>query len=297
MEEDLEFGDVDELFKTAPKLKDECVIQENLETFIHKICELTPQLVCITSGGTSVPLERNCVRFLQNFSSGNRGAVSTEYFLQAGYAVIFLYKRNSIQPYSRRVLECFKPNDSSSVQDRIELIKCAVQLHHEAIIQGKLLEVSYETIIEYLQLLCLIARSMNCLEKRAMFYLAAAVADFYVPWDVMDVHKIQSGAGPITIQLALVPKMIKALRKQWAPSAFCVSFKLETDPTILVKKAKDALHKYNVHAVVANELTTRDEMVIVVTNEGDKTIKKDLDVEMKLVQFLKEKHREFIEGK
>ncbi|KAI5075733.1 hypothetical protein GOP47_0009809 [Adiantum capillus-veneris] len=297
MEADFQFGDVEELFRSAPTLKDEFVIRENLEKFIHRNCELGRRLVCITSGGTSAPLERNCVRFLHNFSSGNRGAVSTEYFLQAGYAVIFLYKRNSSQPYCRRIVECFKPDHSSSVQDRIELMECAVQSYHESVVQGKLLEVSYETIFQYLQLLRLIARNMNCLEKNAMFYLAAAVADFYVPWEAMDEHKIQSREGPLTIQLALVPKMIKVLRKQWAPSAFCVSFKLETDSTILMKKAKEALHKYNVHAVVANELTTRNEKVIVVTNEGEKTIEKDLDVEMPLVQFLKERHREFIECK
>lgn len=36
------------------------------------------RMVCITSGGTTVPLERKCVRFIDNFSSGHRGAASTE---------------------------------------------------------------------------------------------------------------------------------------------------------------------------------------------------------------------------
>jgi phosphopantothenate-cysteine ligase len=39
-------------------------------------------VVCVTSGGTTVPLERNCVRFIDNFSAGTRGALSTEQFLQ-----------------------------------------------------------------------------------------------------------------------------------------------------------------------------------------------------------------------
>ena len=30
-----------------------------------------------------MPLERNCVRFVDNFSGGTRGALSTEQFLQA----------------------------------------------------------------------------------------------------------------------------------------------------------------------------------------------------------------------
>ena len=35
-------------------------------------------IVLITSGGTTVPLELNTVRFIDNFSSGERGAVSAE---------------------------------------------------------------------------------------------------------------------------------------------------------------------------------------------------------------------------
>ena len=56
-------------------------------------------LVVITSGGTTVPLERNCVRFIDNFSKGTRGALSAEQFLQAGYAVIFLSRHGSAQPF------------------------------------------------------------------------------------------------------------------------------------------------------------------------------------------------------
>lgn len=39
-------------------------------------------LVVVTSGGTIVPLEKRCVRFIDNFSGGTRGALSTEYFLE-----------------------------------------------------------------------------------------------------------------------------------------------------------------------------------------------------------------------
>ena len=36
------------------------------------------RIVCVTSGGTTVPLEQRCVRYIDNFSSGHRGAASTE---------------------------------------------------------------------------------------------------------------------------------------------------------------------------------------------------------------------------
>lgn len=39
-------------------------------------------IVCVTSGGTTVPLERHCVRFIDNFSGGTRGALSAENFLE-----------------------------------------------------------------------------------------------------------------------------------------------------------------------------------------------------------------------
>jgi phosphopantothenate-cysteine ligase len=53
----------------------------------------------VTSGGTSVPLEKNTVRSIENFSTGRRGALSAESFLREGFYVIFLYRKNSIQPF------------------------------------------------------------------------------------------------------------------------------------------------------------------------------------------------------
>lgn len=36
------------------------------------------ELAFITSGGTKVPLEKNCVRFIDNFSTGTRGSLLCE---------------------------------------------------------------------------------------------------------------------------------------------------------------------------------------------------------------------------
>jgi phosphopantothenate-cysteine ligase len=58
----------------------------NVQNFIKRHTSptgvLTRRVACVTSGGTTVPLERNCVRFIDNFSAGTRGAMSTEQFLQ-----------------------------------------------------------------------------------------------------------------------------------------------------------------------------------------------------------------------
>lgn len=116
------------------------------------------------------------------------------------------------------------------------------------------------------------------------------------------------------MRLSQVPKMLSVLRNQWAPLAFCISFKvsfarrffiswkgdnilyytavcfmqpnnslsnclqnkwqLETDSDILVQKADMALNKYKMNIVVANLLATYKEEVIIVTNDERNTIRR-----------------------
>ncbi len=40
-------------------------------------------------------------RSIENFSTGRRGALMTEYFLTAGFAVVLLAREGSILPFSR----------------------------------------------------------------------------------------------------------------------------------------------------------------------------------------------------
>lgn len=58
-------------------------------------------LLFLQSGGTTVPLEHNTVRFVDNFSAGTRGAASAEYFLEHGYTVIFMHRLKSLEPFTR----------------------------------------------------------------------------------------------------------------------------------------------------------------------------------------------------
>jgi phosphopantothenate-cysteine ligase len=46
-------------------------------------------------------LEKYTKEARENFSAGTRGVTSAEYFLESGYAVIFLHRQFSLQPYSR----------------------------------------------------------------------------------------------------------------------------------------------------------------------------------------------------
>ncbi|KAE8653884.1 Phosphopantothenate--cysteine ligase 1 [Hibiscus syriacus] len=303
--------EIESFFESAPPLKDSAKITDKLNQFIQ--CDSPSsegkkrRVVCVTSGGTTVPLEQRCVRYIDNFSSGHRGAASTEYFIKAEYKVIFLYRRGTCQPYCSSLpedpfLECFEVADDSDFQVRqshSEAVKGAIRNHHAAVAGGLLLKLPFTTIFEYLQMLRIIASSMRSLERHAMFYLAAAVSDFYVPWKSMAEHKIQSASGPLDMRLMQVPKMLSVLRTDWTPMAFCISFKLETDTKILLEKAIMALKKYKMHSVVANELLTRKEEVTVVTENRNISVRRDKtrpgsEVEDPLVELLVSRHSTYI---
>ncbi|XP_065847234.1 phosphopantothenate--cysteine ligase 1-like isoform X2 [Euphorbia lathyris] len=307
-------AEIRSFFDSAPPLRDSESIGDKLRGFIE-LNSAAPangnarRIVCVTSGGTTVPLEQRCVRYIDNFSSGHRGAASTEYFIKAGYAVIFLNRRGTCQPYCRSLpedplLQCFESTDDFNIQVRdscSEAVKKAINSHHAAVEGGRLLKLPFTTIFEYLQMLQLIATAMRDLERRTMFYLAAAVSDFYVPWKDMAEHKIQSASGPLDMRLVQVPKMLLVLRKEWAPTAFCISFKLETDSKILLEKADMALKKYKMHMVIANELLTRKEEVTVVTTDQKIPVRRDKtdpssDVEKPLIELLVERHSTYIKG-
>ncbi|KAF5199266.1 Phosphopantothenate--cysteine ligase [Thalictrum thalictroides] len=87
--------DITSFFRSAPPLKDDHNVSQKIHNFIEQNFSSSGnrRIVCVTSGGTTVPLEQRCVRYIDNFSSGHRGAASTEYFIKAGYAVIFLHRR------------------------------------------------------------------------------------------------------------------------------------------------------------------------------------------------------------
>ncbi|XP_019396915.1 PREDICTED: phosphopantothenate--cysteine ligase isoform X2 [Crocodylus porosus] len=136
----------------------------------------------------------------------------------------------------------------------------------------------------------------------AMFYLAAAVSDFYVPASEMPEHKIQSSEGPLQITMKMVPKMLSPLVKEWAPEAFVISFKLETDPDILIDKSLKALEKYRHQVVIANILESRRTSVIVVTKDSqtklslsDEEVAQGVEIEEKIVNHLQAQHTAFIE--
>ncbi|KAF4553204.1 Phosphopantothenate--cysteine ligase CAB2-like protein [Elsinoe fawcettii] len=300
------------------------------------------RVVLLTSGGTTVPLETNMVRFVDNFSAGTRGATSAEWFLRQGYAVIFLHREWSLLPFARHYshsssnclldyLDLLSPGaDGEGAAESKEGVKVkssfAVKMaqvlrqYQTAKESNMLLLLPFTTVNDYLWSLRAIAQLMTPLGERALFYLAAAVSDFFIPRGKMVEHKIQSGEefqkpgsararadlareagkvdgegnggrgvespGPgqgdshldgeeevaatisgkkLIINLDPVPKFLHQLVDDWSPRGMIISFKLETDPGILVTKAKWALRKYGHHLVVGNLLSTRKWEVVFVS--------------------------------
>ncbi|KAL7207414.1 hypothetical protein ACSBR1_029381 [Camellia fascicularis] len=235
--------EIKSFFDSAPPLKDGPRIRG----------EGTGRVVCVASGGTTVPLDERCVHYIDNFSSDEfYHQLQSSRECRASYAGV----PASLFVDLFRKIHC------------LNVLRSARSLIFKAVEGGLLLKLPFTSIFDYLQILQLIAMSMRNLETHTMFYLATAASDFYVPWNSMVEHKLQSGSGPLDMQLVQVPKTFSVLRNDWAPMAFFISFKLETDSNILLQKADMALKKYKMHVVVANKLSTRKEKVIVVTSSG-----------------------------
>jgi len=78
----------------------------------------------------------------------------------------------------------------------------------------------------------------------------------------------------LIVDLDPVPKFLKNLVDGWAPEGMIVSFKLETDPEILVHKAQYSLDRYQHHLVIGNLLATRKwEVVFVAPGQKDQWIR------------------------
>ncbi|CAJ0597428.1 unnamed protein product [Cylicocyclus nassatus] len=255
----------------------------------------------VTSGGTKVNLEKNCVRFIDNFSQGTRGAASTEYFLKAGYAVIFLHRDETLKPFSRlfpRVFNSLKVEDGKVVCDLPGIKEAVEQLTKY---KEHLLYVPFSTLESYFYYLEEISRQLVPLQSKALLYLAAAVSDFYIEEEKMPTHKIQSSGGELNLRLSLAPKAIDQIVNKIIPDAYVVSFKLETDESILISKARAALEKYGHELVIGNILQTRKVHVVLVeaqhTEDIDLTkeqVSSGVEIEQEIIAKLKERHRAYM---
>ncbi|KAK3782990.1 hypothetical protein RRG08_058049 [Elysia crispata] len=255
--------------------------KQQLEDFSTRHFQQKNRIVLITSGGTTVPLESRTVRFIDNFSIGRRGATSAEYFLKQGYAVLYLYRHRSLQPFHHRldknILDVLTVNRNNGATINVqapfvESLAPVVQQYHLYHDSGMLCQVDFTTLDEYLLLLRAACEALRHFDKSALVYLAAAVSDFYIPAAQLPEHKIQSSNGKLQLSLEMTPKLLKPLVKDWVPNAFTVSFKLETDPEIMIAKAKGALETYKHQMVIANLLHTRRKEVVMISSDLEERV-------------------------
>ncbi len=257
-----------------------------------------------------VKLEQNTVRFLDNFSAGTRGAASAEYLLKTDkYAVIFLHRHRSLEPFERRFKQMSILDIVNIVGSNIELNEQFKQeyssvLHDHQAKLDLLLKIDFQTVSDYLTLLKYICTRLSVLNKKALVYLAAAVSDFYLPKDEIPLHKIQSIIGSLNINLKQVPKLLGLLASDWCKNAFIVSFKLETDSSMLYTKCKSSLLKYKHNLVIGNILNERKTSVYVLKNDEidvfheirlsqDKLDSGD-EIESHIIKYLVHLHDKFI---
>lgn len=285
--------------------------QDECQRFIHLQNQAGKRIVLITSGGTTVPLEKSNVRFIDNFSAGTRGATSAEYFLEQGYGVIFMHRQFSLQPFARclaqsstSLLDYLHTNADGVVEvNRMYQDEIAKTMRRFEKVKSErtLFKVHFTTIDEYLFLLHRFAVLLKPYSSSVLFYLAAAVSDFIVPPQKLPEHKIQSSNSTLELTLAKAPKVLQALiENQWAPQAFICSFKLETDPDLLIPKAKAALKNYGHQCVVANILARRAYEVVLVTEADEEWLTLSaheagkVEIEKELVVRIVEKHSAWI---
>ncbi|TNV76618.1 hypothetical protein FGO68_gene61 [Halteria grandinella] len=277
---------------------------EKLSAFLLQ--DPSKSLAFVTSGGTSVPLEKNTVRSIENFSTGRRGALSAEYFMKAGYRVVFLMRRGSLMPVKCRT-------DLNQLFDQTSLGGNG-QLQNETLfkliedyqrVKDQIFVLEYTSLTDYLELLEQISRHINSLQIASLTFLAAAVSDFYLPLEDMAEHKIQSrDFETLDISLKPSPKLLGKIKSEWNPSTLCISFKLETDLDLVEKKALSAISSYGVDLVVANQLQTHRWKVIVYKNQKEgKWSKKGIeidqqerkvDIEEQLIKYIDEQYLDFI---
>ncbi|WFD36364.1 phosphopantothenate--cysteine ligase (ATP) [Malassezia cuniculi] len=258
---------------------------ENLESQVDAVTRFVARhkaenrrVVLVTSGGTTAPLERNVL---------------------APFTRLYSHTTN---PFFE-LLEEPARGDGKTIRvadAHAEKLLAVLHSFHAARASETLLNINFVSVIEYLFLLRGVATAMRPLGAHAMFYLAAAVSDFFIPITDIPEHKIQSDGGSLNIHMDQVPKVLGILVREWAPEAYTISFKLETDDALLIPKAERSLKSYSHSLVIGNNLHRRKHEVVLVSRRPDNTFEhtwirtKDHEIEQDIVASLDARHSEHL---
>jgi phosphopantothenate---cysteine ligase (ATP) len=83
---------------------------------------------------------------------------------------------------------------------------------------------------------------------------STSLADEEETFDNFDSSPKVPRSKRLVVDLDPVPKFLKNLVEGWSPQGMIISFKLETDPSLLVHKARYSLDRYQHHLVIGNLL-------------------------------------------
>lgn len=174
-----------------------------------------------------------------------------------------MHRQFSLQPFSRHYSHTTNPFlDFLDVADYAdptcaevvvnptgrEFLAQVLRARHHALSNDMLYTLTFVTVNEYLFMLRAVSAEMAKLQRNSMYYLAAAVSDFFLPRQKMvcfrpwialtrhlihlvssclkSEHKIQSRKGSLQIEMDQVPKVLKPMVENWIPESFVVSFKV-----------------------------------------------------------------------
>ena len=170
-----------------------------------------------------------------------------------------MHRQFSLQPFSRHyshstnpfldLLDIDEPPEGSAAVPSISVTSSKrdhlleVLKTYKSVQKAEtMLTLNFVTVNDYLWLLRAVSKELSVLGKEAMYYLAAAVSDFFLPRQKMvflpsrlirplltlpqSVHKIQSGKGSLHIEMDQVPKILKPMVAEWTRQGFVVSFKV-----------------------------------------------------------------------
>ena len=265
------------------------------------------KVVLVTSGGTLVPLESLPVRYLDNFSTGTRGAACVEHFVRLGYAVIHLTRDGSCPAFARHLAPLWHssstPDSSPSPlpasshpfaltaaamgavhvdasEGRLclgsapasESLKRQLARYTDAVASHRLLVLPFSSLSSYAHTLHTVLTLLAPLSSRVLLVSAAAVSDWFLPLTRLTHGKVSSGEA-LNLRLEPVPKLLPMAR--WlCPHSVCVSFKLDVEWEGLEGKGRRAIEEYGMNVVVLNELRTRYDRVVLLYEDYTEEVRR-----------------------
>ncbi|GLD93098.1 hypothetical protein PINS_up001690 [Pythium insidiosum] len=266
-------------------------------------------IALVTSGATAVPLDPAVHTFVDQSSQVQeyQGPACAEYLLHLGYAVIFVHREDSQQPFTRHFRKYIQngaflemlhlQNDQIVLDvDQNQRSRFANIVHHYRDSKDRLLNVSFTSVQQYLHLLRLSTKAINAAKSRAIVILAASVMEFYVPVQQnRSPTSSQRRNGEFSVNFVRVPNLIRKIRKKWCPKAFVVTFKHHLKDNEMIEQAHEDLEKWGVDVVAGTNRHEYPHQILLVSAQEESIVScpEDEDINDAFASSIAELHRNF----